>query len=83
MNTIRYGEDTCAQFDAATRRVLDALNKRFSIVELQDYGKEWFVRVWKTEEDNLPVGLSGKTPYEAAVLLANALKVEFNDTHAM
>ena len=77
MNTIRYGEDTCAQFDQATRHVLDALIEQFSIVELQDCGEQWFVRVWKTEEDELPVGIFGKTPIDAAVLLANALKVEF------
>ncbi len=70
MITIRYSEETCAKFDQATRRVLDALNKQFSIVELQDYGEEWFVRLWKTKNDEFPVGIFGKTPYDAAERLA-------------
>ncbi len=81
MITIRYSEETCAKFDQATRRVLDALTKEFSIVELDYHGKEWFVRVWKTEEDDLPVGLFGKTPIDAAVRLARSLKYEFIDTN--
>ena len=83
MNTIRYSEDTCAQFDLPTRRVLDALIEQFSIVELQDYGEEWFIRVWKTEDDEYPVGIFGNTPINAAVRLARALRVEFHDTDPM
>lgn len=75
-----YGDDTCAQFDQATRRVLDALNKQFAVVEVEHCGDEWFVHVGKTEADELPVGFFGKTPYQAAVRLARALKVEFNDS---
>ena len=62
MITIRYSEETCAKFDQTTRRVLDALNKQFSIVELQDYGEEWFVRLWKTKNDEFPWEFSAKRP---------------------
>ncbi len=78
MNSIKYDYQSRTQFGEAECRILDALNERFGIVELvppaaQD--AEWFVQVYRNPEDDLPVGVYGASPHDAASKLAAALRI--------
>ena len=78
-NVISYDSATRDQFDIKTQTVLDSIQRQFPIVEIElpldDESQQWFVQVYRDGND-MPEGFFGETTYEAALRVANALKIE-------
>ena len=69
-------------FGAETQTVLDVIQTHYPIIEIESPDEnegpasQWFVQIYRNGIEQNPEGFFGDTSLEAAVRLANALKID-------